>query len=119
MAFYEKLSRTKSPLAESVARNLQAVLNAKEGYAAAVEVFGLGRYDGHYGHRELLDTLLSEMLTKVRAFEPRLADPAIELLGRDRMLWVQFRLTGICCDAPCTFLVFFHSVFRNVRVIPG
>lgn len=122
MAFYEKLSKKPegaSSLAEGIARNLEAVLNAKEGYSAAVEVFGIGRYDGHYGHRQLIETLTAEMLHKVKSFEPRLKEPALGLVGRYRMLWVLFRLTARCNHQPCSFEIFFHSIFRNVRVIPS
>ncbi len=121
MTLFEKLSKTEgaSSLAESIARNLEAVLNAKEGYAAAVEVFGIGRYDGHYASRPLIETLSLEMLQKVRSFEPRLKDPALGLIGRYRTLWALFRLTGRCNDQPQSFEIFFHSIFRNVRVVPS
>ncbi len=121
MGFYEKLSKKAeaSTPSESIARNLEAVLNAKEGYAAAVEVFGIGRYDGHYGHQRLIETLIGEMLQKVRSFEPRLKEPAICLVGRYRTLWALFRLTGRYKDESCSFEIFFHSIFRNVRVIPS
>lgn len=122
MALYEKLSKKADAphtLVEGIARNLEAVLNAKEGYAAAVEIYGIGRYDGHYGHRRLIETLTAEMLQKVRTFEPRVKDPALGLVGRYRGLWVLFRLTGRCNEQACAFEVFFHSVFRNVRVVPG
>lgn len=119
MPFYEKLTGKSVPLAESIARNLQAVLNAKEGYAASVEVFGMGRYDGHYGHRELLAILVEEILEKVRDYEPRLKEPALTLVGREQTLWVRFLLTGVCAGAPCSFVILLHSVFRHVRVVPG
>lgn len=122
MAFHEKLSKkapAPSSLPESIARNIEAVLNAKEGYAGAVEVFGIGRYDGHYGHRQLIDRLIAEMVQKVRYFEPRVKDPAIALIGRYRSLWVLFRLTGHCQEQECSFEIFFHSIFRNVRVVPS
>src|SRR5687767_6100483 len=90
MPLYEKLSKKALSLSTSIARNLQVVLNAKEGYAASVEVFGIGRYDGHYGKRELIDALTEEMLARVKYFEPRLREPAISLVGKDRMLWVRF-----------------------------
>ena len=123
MALYEKLSKTAEgtppTLPENIARNLEAVLNAKEGYAASVEVFGIGRYDGHYAHRRLIEVLIGEMLEKVKTFEPRVKEPAICLVGRYRALWALFRLTGRCNDQPCSFEIFFHSVFRNVRVVPS
>lgn len=123
MALYEKLSKTSEgappTLPESIARNLEAVLNAKEGYAASVEVFGIGRYDGIYGHQRLIETLIGEMLEKVKTFEPRVKEPTICFVGRYRALWVLFRLNGRCKDQPCSFELFFHSVFRNVRVLPS
>lgn|SRR6185503_17915286 len=122
MGLFEKLSKKPEgsySLADSIARNLEAVLNAKEGYAAAVEVFGIGRYDGHYGHRQLIDALSAEMLQKVQSFELRVKDPSLALIGRYRGLWVLFRLTGRCNGEPCSFEVFFHSIFRNVRVMPS
>ena len=94
-------------------------LDSKEGYAASVEVFGIGRYDGIYGHQRLIETLIGEMLEKVKAFEPRVKEPTICLVGRYRALWVLFRLSGRCKDQPCSFELFFHSVFRNVRVMPS
>jgi predicted component of type VI protein secretion system len=122
VAFYEKLSKQEPgsfSLSDSVARNLEALLNAKEGYSASVAVFGIGSYDGHYAHRKLVDVLIGEMLQKVRVFEPRVKDPALFLVGRYRALWVLFRLTGRCDDTSCSFEIFFHSIFRNVRVVPS
>jgi hypothetical protein len=122
MTLYEKLSKqsegTYSP-EDSIARNLEVVLNAKEGYSAAVEVFGIGRYDGHRGHRQLIDTLTAELLEKVKRFELRVKEPAISLVGRYRGLWLLFRLTGRSNEKPCSFEIFFHSIFRNVRVMPS
>lgn len=123
MPLYEKLSKKPegalATLPESVARNLEAVLNAKEGYAASVEVFGIGRYDGIYGHQRLIEALSAEMLEKVQTFEPRVKEPAIHFVGRYRALWVLFRLSGRLKEQPCSFEIFFHSVFRNVRVMPS
>ena len=119
MAFFEKLSGQFVPPLSSIARNLQAVLNAKEGYAASVEVFGIGRYDGHYAHRELIDVLSAEMLAKIKAFEPRLSELSLSLVGRDRALWVRFVLAARCEGLPCSFTILFHSIFRHVRVLPA
>jgi predicted component of type VI protein secretion system len=106
-------------MVDSIARNLTAVLNAKQGHAAAVEVFGLGRYDGQFAQSGQVSVLTAEMLEQVNRFEPRLKDPALALLGRDRALWVRFMLTGRCEGQPCAFSVLFHAVFRHVRVLPA
>lgn len=101
---------------EAVARNLEVVLNAKQGYAGEVEVFGLGSYDAHLGDKELLAALSAEMIGQVRRHEPRLREPKLSLIGRDRALWVRFSLSGRLDGQACSFAVLLHSVFRNVRV---
>lgn len=120
MSFLGKLSGSpEEPRAASIARNLEAVLNAKRGHAAAVEVFGLGRYESPVASYPLARELTAEMLEQIRRFEPRLKEPALVLTGRDQALWVRFDLTGTCDGRPCGFAVLFHSVFRHVRVLPA
>ena len=53
----------------------------------------------------------------VRAFEPRLREPQLVVVGKDRQLWVRFLLSGSYDRKRCDFEIFFHSVFRNVRVV--
>ncbi len=120
MSFFGKLAGShEEPLQASIARNLEAVLNAKQGYSAAVEVFGLGGYDSPLAARPLAAALTAEMLAQIRRCEPRRVDPVLALVGRDRALWVSFPLTGSCEGRPCGFSVLFHSVFRHVRVSPA
>jgi predicted component of type VI protein secretion system len=119
LSFFGKLRGDHEPRLESIARNLEMSLNAKRGYASAVEVYGLGRYDGHFATKPLLDELVVEMLEVVRAFEPRLLEPRLTLIGRDRGLWVRFTLTGLVGGAAVTYHVFLHSVLRNVSVRRG
>jgi predicted component of type VI protein secretion system len=116
MALYEKLKGAEEPALASIARNLEAVLNAKKGHAAAVEVFGLGNYDRHFASKPAVNTLIAEMTEQVLAFEPRLMKPRIEITGRDPSLWVHFDLTATYAGGSCRFRLLFHSVFRNVRV---
>jgi predicted component of type VI protein secretion system len=119
LSFFGKLRGDHEPRLESIARNLEVSLNAKGGYASPVEVYGLGRYDGHFATKPLLDTLCSEMLAVVRSYEPRLREPKLTLHGLDRGLWVRFSLTGLVGGTPVTYHVFFHSVLRNVSVRRG
>jgi predicted component of type VI protein secretion system len=119
LSFFGKLSGTHEPRLESIARNLEEALNAKRGYSSSVEVFGLGRYDGHFATKPLLDDLGAEMLEVVRSFEPRLLEPKLVLLGRDRGLWVRFSLTGLVGSVPANYHVLFHSILRNVHVRLG
>jgi predicted component of type VI protein secretion system len=120
VSFFGKLAgRPDEDALESVARNLEAVLNAKQGHAASVEVFGLGGHDGTLAQKAFVSALVSGMLEQIKRFEPRLAEPSLTLVGRDRNLWVRFQLTGRCRGEPCAFAVLFHSVFRHVRVLPA
>jgi predicted component of type VI protein secretion system len=100
----------------SVARNLEAVLNAKKGYSAVVEVYGLGDHEVHFATKPLVDALVAEMTEAVRRFEPRLARPAVRLIGKDRSLWVELELVGEIAGKRVGFAVLLHSVLRNVRV---
>src|SRR5262245_11405084 len=118
MSFMSRLAgASDEPLVDSVARNLESVLNAKQGYAGEVEVLGLGRYDVHLGDRGLLAALSAEMIEQVRRHEPRLREPRLTLLGRDKALWVRFSLSGRLEGQTRSFSVFFHSIFREVRVL--
>ena len=120
MSFFERLSGNwDDPTIEGVARNLQAVLNAKQGHAAAVESFGLGSYDRYFATSPLVAELIREMLEQIRRFEPRLREPSIVLAGVDQELWARFSLKGVCDGRPCAFTIHFHTMFRHVRVLPG
>jgi predicted component of type VI protein secretion system len=120
VSFFGKLAGNpdEGPL-ESIARNLEAVLNAKRGHAGAVEVFGIGSYDGIHAAKPFVAALTQEMLEQVRRYEPRLTEPQLTLMGRDRALWVRFQLSGRCRGQPCSFAILFHSVLRGVRVFPA
>jgi type VI secretion system protein len=118
MTFVSRLAGTsEEPVAEAIARNLEAVLNARAGYAGAVEVFGLGRYDAWLADKDLVAALTSEMTEQVRRYEPRLQEPQVTLRGKDRGLWVVFSLRGRVDKQTRSYAVLFHSVFRNVRVL--
>lgn len=116
MSFYGKLRGDDEGRIESIRRNLEASFGAKRGYAASVEVFGVGSYDGYFSSKARIDALVAEMLEVVRAFEPRLLEPAMTLLGRDPGLWLRFSLTGKVGRQPVSFIVLVHGVFRHVRV---
>lgn len=116
LSFCGKLKGEGEGCHESVARNLETIFNAKGGHSSATESFGLGRYDGYLANQLRLDTLALEMVEQARKFEPRISAPELELVGRDKGLWVRFHLTGSVANTPSRFVVLFHSVYRNVRV---
>ncbi len=117
MGLVNKLSRSKEERAvEAIARNLEAVFNTKKGYGASLDVYGLGAYDAQSGFKPLIAALCQEMEEVIRAFEPRLIEPAVRVTGRDERLWVHLSISGTVDGRPRAFRVLFHSVFRNVRV---
>ncbi len=117
MGLFDKLSGSmEERTIASITRNLAVSLNAKKGYGGVVEIHGLGAYDQHLATKPLVKALVAEMLEVVRACEPRLRDPALKVLGKDREFWVRFELTGTVDGAPQRFSVRFHSMFRTVEV---
>ena len=116
MSLYGKLTGHEEPMGESVARNLEAILNSRRGYSAAVEVFGLGRADGCFASRPLVTGVIKDMLETIRNHEPRLGSPSLTLVGRDRDPWVNFELRGVVSGEPCLFRLRFHCVFRHVQI---
>lgn len=101
---------------ENVMRNIQAVLNTKEGFGSFRHDFGLGDYTAKYGTRDLLKALTEEIEQEIAHHEPRISGVKLELLGKDNGLMVHFLLTGIVNDAPCKLRLRFHTVSGNVQV---
>lgn len=117
MSFLSRIAGApEEPMIDAVARNLEVVLNAKQGYAGAVEVLGMGKYDRFVADKDLLDALMAEIVEQVRRHEPRLREPRVSVRGRDGGLWVHFTLKGRLNGETATFAVLFHSVMRNVKV---
>ena len=99
----------------AIARNLQAVLNARRDYAAA-QVFGLGDHNVYEWPKPRLDAMMADMTEQVRRFEPRLHAPAVRYAGHEGTLWVRFEITGAVLGAPQTFKVLFHVILRTAKV---
>lgn len=83
-----------------ICRNLQALLNTKEGYGSFLRGFGLGEYSEKSGTRDLLVALLEEMKSEIRRYEPRLAEVDLRLRGRDAGLRMYFDLTAVLAADP-------------------
>lgn len=101
---------------ENVIRNIEAVLNTKEGFGTFRHDFGLGDYTAKFGARDLLKTLTEEILEEIAHHEPRISGVKLELLGKDNELMLHFLLTGVVNDAPCKLRLRFHTVSGNVQV---
>jgi type VI secretion system protein len=100
----------------NVMRNIQAVLNTKEGFGSFRRDFGLGDYTAKYGARDLLKTLTEEMQAEIVLHEPRISGAKLELLGKDNGLMLHFQLTGVVNEEPCELRLRFHTVSGNVLV---
>lgn len=99
----------------AIARNLDAVLNARRGYAAA-QVFGLGDHNVYEEAKPHLDALIADMTEQVRRFEPRLGTPTVRYAGHEGTLWARFELTGAVLGVRQTFKVLFHVILRTAKV---
>lgn len=110
----------------AITRNLGAVLNSRKGTSSVVSDFGLGDYEGesapggaprpHLATKEVLAVLVPELAAQVARYEPRIADPRVEVLGRDRKLYALFEVTGSVAGRPARFRLALHTVYRNVLV---
>ncbi|MBZ4396700.1 type VI secretion system baseplate subunit TssE [Myxococcus sp. MISCRS1] len=101
---------------EHVVRNLEAVLNTKEGYGFFRRDFGLGEYTEKYGTRELVETLTRELTEEISRHEPRLSDVELTMRGRDAGLWLHFGLVGTVGQERRKLRLRFDTLSGNVRV---
>jgi type VI secretion system protein len=101
---------------ENVMRNIEAVLNTKEGFGSFRQDFGLGDYTAKFGARDLLKALTQEILEEITHHEPRISDLKLELQGKDNELMLLFLLTGVVNDEPCKLRLRFHTLSGNVQV---
>lgn len=110
----------------AIRRNLHAIFNTRKGSGCVVPEYGLGDYEGkegaaglpepRLGTKDILAVLVPEIEHQVRRFEPRIADPSVETLGRDHELRVLFAVKGAVAGRPVRFRIALHTVFRDVTV---
>jgi len=118
MSLVSKLSgASPEDVVHGIARNLEAVLNAKRGHASALEVFGLGDHDVFDEAAPLIFALAADMTAQVKRFEPRVVSPRTKFVGREGWMWARFELTGEVEGQPQSFKILFHVVMRRVRVL--
>jgi type VI secretion system protein len=101
---------------DHVMRNIEAVLNTKEGFGYFRQDFGLGDYTASYGSRDLLKTLTHEMMEEISHHEPRLSGAKLEMQGKDKDFMLHFLLTGIVNNAPCRLHLIFNTLSGQVQV---
>jgi type VI secretion system protein len=100
---------------EAVMENLRLVLNTKEGYGWFLPGFGLGHYFSSPPGGEAVLTLVDEITTNVRRFEPRLVDPVVTVVGRDEPCIVLV-LAGRVEGRAIALEVRFHVTFGTVDI---
>lgn len=99
-----------------VIRNLEAILNTKEGYGYFLPGFGLGGYTARSGTADLIETLNAEIEATIRRYEPRLTEPELIMLGRDAGLQLLYTLKGKIEGEQHTLLIRFDTIGAVVRV---
>lgn len=101
---------------EHVVRNLEALLNTKEGFGYFVEGFGLGGYASRQGTHELVEELTREIRGEIERHEPRVRVLDLVLLGRDAEMWLQYDLRCEIEEKPARLRVAFHALSARVTV---
>src|SRR5437660_1124377 len=99
-----------------VIRNIQALLNTKEGYGSFVRGFGLGGYTEKAGTRDLVVALLEEMKGEISRHEPRISQLDLKLRGQDATLWLHFDLTCVIAGERVKLRLLFDTTTAEVRV---
>ena len=79
---------------ESVARNLENVLNMKEGCGTALPDQGLGGYLARRATQAQVEALRAEIHEEIERCEPRLREITTRPLGRDAQGWLHFEVIG-------------------------
>lgn len=98
-----------------VLRNLEAVLNTREGYGFFQQGFGLGDYTGSRGGKELVTFLTEELQRQITQYEPRLRDVELTLKGKDGALCLHFELTGLLDGEAIRLRLNFDTVSYRVQ----
>jgi type VI secretion system protein len=119
-SFLDKFSSVRKPPArgglEHVMRNVQALLNTKEGYGYFLPGFGLGGYTDEAGSGGLVEALATEMEEEIRRHEPRLEDVEVTVRGRDSSLWLHFGLSATLEGQRYRLRVLFDTITGQVRL---
>jgi predicted component of type VI protein secretion system len=104
-------------LREQIARNLEAVLNARRGFDSVVEVYGVSEPERIDRAPSALRALEAEMTELVRKYEPRVEGASVRCVGRRGSLHAEFSLEGSVDGEKTSFALRYSIVFRNVVVV--
>lgn len=119
-SFLDKFSRGQRRSApstlEQVLRNLQAVLNTKEGYGYFLPGFGLRSYTDRPREGSPVEALREELLQGVLQYEPRLKEVEVEPRGRDSGLWLHFDLRARLEGQRVLLRILYDTATGQVRL---
>ena len=99
-----------------VVRNLEGVLNTREGHGAFQRGLGLGDFSGDRGGQELVPFLTEALQRQVLNHEPRLSDVELKLEGQDGALHLHFEVKGQLDGELLRLRLRFDTVTGRVRV---
>lgn len=110
----------------AVIRNLESIFNSRKGVGCVVPGYGLGDYEGatladgttqpRLGTKDILRVLVPEIEAQVRRFEPRIAGPRVEVLGRDGRMGALFAVHGAVSGRQIRFRLALDTIYRDVEV---
>ena len=115
--FLDRFRAPASQAAEApVLRNLEAVLNTREGHGAFQRGLGVGDFSGDRGGQELVPFLTEALLRQVVDHEPRLSGVELEFEGQDGALHLHFEVKGLLEGEPLHLRLRFDTVSGRVRL---
>ncbi|WP_438011806.1 type VI secretion system baseplate subunit TssE [Sorangium sp. So ce321] len=100
----------------NIKRNLRFLLNTRKTHGSVLADYGLGDYDDPARRKDAVDHLGDEIQATVARHEPRLGDPRVVAVARDRERRILFDLTGTVAGEERVIRVAFDTVFRGVTV---
>lgn len=104
------------PLVELIALNLMNMLNTRRGSGSVIREFGLGDYERAPTTHDAVLILVEEIAELCRRYEPRLADPKVELLGRSGYEQLRFELAGRVGGRRQAFWLDMNTSSRQVTI---
>jgi type VI secretion system protein len=114
--FSSRRSRETRDELTHVLRNVQNMLNTKEGYGYFLRGFGLGGYPQKAATGKIVEALAKEIVGEIRQHEPRLQEVEIKPRGRDSALWLHFGVTARLDGKRCRLRLLFDTTTGEVRL---
>ncbi|GEM_PF-2753923 len=94
-SFVDRLAKGPArPEIESVALNLEHLLNTRKGCGSVVFEFGIGEYEAASSTLDAVVLLCDEIATLTRRYEQRFEEPEVSLLGRTSFCKIRLELAG-------------------------